>query len=264
MVQSPSDSTWHLNTPKLPNDNQADKPIYLNSCNSPILTMHLFNTIMTFITFLLTLVPLAASVLLSKRILNDPGQKYLESICLPHIKSLTADQLIAGIEHSPFPCEQEIYLLNICTANGTAEIDFLAEQQCLCGSPYFDLILQCDACLYTHGLIVTNTPAQVTSFWSAMQTAECSPSPPYQPFSNLFPAVDYSYQSLSPSLTLAPDRFPNITAVSLYVTQTRSATPGLISGSATGRLTTWTNSNGIRYAYGPVYIRYIRLLLPTY
>lgn len=38
-----------------------------------------------------------------------------------------------------------------------------------------------------------------------------------------------------------------MTAVSNYFTETASATPGSITGSATARLTSWTNYSGIRY-----------------
>jgi hypothetical protein len=48
-------------------------------------------------------------------------------------------------------------------------------------------------------------------------------------------------------LTLGIDKFPNNTAVSNYFTETGPATPGAITGSATARLTTFTNTGGSTY-----------------
>lgn len=50
------------------------------------------------------------------------------------------------LANSPFPCEQQRYLIAVCAANGTTEIDFLAEQQCLCGGAFFDALAGCQAC----------------------------------------------------------------------------------------------------------------------
>jgi hypothetical protein len=68
---------------------------------------------------------------------------------------------------------------------------------------------------------------------TSLSAAECEPSPPFQPYSNLLPSIDYSnptsiFASIAsaPNLTLGIDRFPNNTAVSNYFTPTRSITAG--------------------------------------
>jgi hypothetical protein len=58
---------------------------------------------------------------------------------------------------------------------------------------------------------------------------------------------NYTSLSLLPTLTLGFDKFPNNTAVSNYFIETGPATPGAITGSATARLTTFTNTSGSRY-----------------
>jgi hypothetical protein len=40
---------------------------------------------------------------------------------------LNGTEFITSLSYSPFPCEQETYLLGICGANGTDEADFLAK-----------------------------------------------------------------------------------------------------------------------------------------
>jgi hypothetical protein len=92
---------------------------------------------------------------------------------------------------------------------------------------------------------------QASSLVASLSTAECSPSPPYQGYTNLVPAVNFTSEflseSLSPSMTLGDDKSPNNTAVSNYFTGTGLATPGAITGSATARLTTWTNTKYSEY-----------------
>jgi hypothetical protein len=90
------------------------------------------------------------------------------------------------------------------------------------------------------------TPEQLSNCLASLSTAECSPSPPYQWFTNL---LSYNITSISfaPTLTLRIDKLSNNTAVSNYFTETGPATPGAITGSATARLTTFTNTWGSRY-----------------
>ena len=194
------------------------------------------------------------SAILSRRAINDPVAKYLQDMCYPLFSNTTRQtqlhispsNLAASLANSPFPCEQELYIQSICVANGTTEVDFLAEQECLCNGAFFEVSAGCDACYLTHGY-QNYTPSEASSSLSSISTAECSPSPPFQPFSNLFPAVNISTVYYTPNITLGDDRFPNNTAVSNYFTATESATAGAITGSATGRLTSWTNFSGIRY-----------------
>ncbi|KAJ6126827.1 hypothetical protein N7523_002439 [Penicillium sp. IBT 18751x] len=154
---------------------------------------------------------------------------------------------------SPFPCEQETYTKAVCTANGTTPIDFLAEQECLCTGGHWEAMRGCDACYYAHGyrgspsMSAAAYEHSTASYMSSLSAAECHVTPPYQPFSNLLPSPNYTSVEDSPSITLASDRFPNNTAVSNYFTATQSMTPGKITGSATARLTSWTNISGVKY-----------------
>ncbi|KAL3417496.1 hypothetical protein PVAG01_10506 [Phlyctema vagabunda] len=191
------------------------------------------------------------------RVLEDPVREYLSEVCYPNLNNqtrraelhLSANDLLPSLGSSPFPCEQMLYLNTICTANGTTEIDFLAEQQCLCNGAFFDVMAGCDACFFSHGS-QASTPEEASSTVSSLSSAECSPSPPFQPYSNLLPPVsriNITELSFRPSLTLGNDQFPSNTVVSNYFTPTRSIAPGEITGSATARLSSWTNFDGIRF-----------------
>jgi len=158
------------------------------------------------------------------------------------------NEIAASLINSPFPCEQEFYLEAVCAANGTAEIDFLAEQECLCNSAFFDILHGCDACYAIHGYLGNSMGlANDSSEIASLSAAECQPSPPFQPFSNLLSTVNITSASEQPAITLGVDHFPNNTAISNYWTPTRSITPGEITGSATARATSWTNYDGVRY-----------------
>jgi hypothetical protein len=194
------------------------------------------------------------SAIFSRRGINDPAAEYLQDMCLPLFSNvsrtvelhLTGDDMVASLANSPFPCEQELYIGTICTANGTTEIDFLAEQECLCNGAFWDVSIGCDDCFLAHGYLGF-TPSEALSTVSSLSAAECSPTPPSQPYSNLLPVQNVTSAYYAPNITLGNDRFPNNTAVSNYFTATGSDTAGAITGSATGRLTTWTNISGIRY-----------------
>jgi hypothetical protein len=114
-----------------------------------------------------------------------------------------------------------------------------------CDGSYFTVAAGCNACLIAHGYQLY-TPEQLSSSLASLSTAECSPSPPYQGFTNLMP-FNYTSLSLEPTLTLGFDKFPNNTAVSNYFTETGPAIPGAITGSATARLTIFTNTGGSKY-----------------
>ncbi|TVY29210.1 hypothetical protein LHYA1_G002891 [Lachnellula hyalina] len=194
-----------------------------------------------------TLLPLAAPEL-SPRGLNDPAIAYLDQMCQPNVYNADHNSsgpidILSAVENSPFPCEQSIHILAICSANGTSEIDFLAEQQCLCTGSFWEAQETCDACFSVHGLHIYS-PEEVASNRSSLKTAECSPTPPFQPYSDLLRTVDIASVRLAPNITLTNDKFPNNTAVSNYYTLTSSFTPGTITGSATARLTSW---DGVLY-----------------
>ena len=196
-----------------------------------------------------------ASASLARRVLNDPVEMYLDRMCIPlYINTtrtrdlnLSIAEMPASLANSPFPCEQEIYLEAVCLANGTTEDDFLAEQECLCNGGFFEAIAGCDACLDAHGS-QEFSPQLQSSALASLSAAECEPSPPFQPYSNLVPRVNITSLSESPPMTLGDDRFPNNTAVSNYWTPTKSVTAGEITGSATARLTSWTDFAGNGYS----------------
>ncbi|EPE25221.1 hypothetical protein GLAREA_11802 [Glarea lozoyensis ATCC 20868] len=154
-------------------------------------------------------------------------------------------------ENSPFPCERTLYLQWACIANGTETIDFLAEQQCFCGGGFFSASEGCDACYRAHGLVMSTSPEEEASYLSSLSTAECTPNPPTQGFTNLVATVDFSLIRTR-STTLSDDKFPNQTAVSNYFTTTKALTPGEVTGSATARRTSWTNWDGVRFTPTPV------------
>jgi hypothetical protein len=181
--------------------------------------------------------------------------EYLEQICFPNFSNFTwrtehrlPDPFVA-LSDSPFPCERLNYFLRACAANGTTEIDFLAEQQCLCsGGAFWELYAGCNDCYTTHG-DTRNSSSVRSSRLASLQTAECSATRLCQPFSMLLPPMTKMTGSAvsSARMTLGHDEFPSDTAVSNYWTSTRSLTLGGISGSATARQTVWTNTGEVSY-----------------
>lgn len=173
------------------------------------------------------------SISLTRFYNDDPNLQYPYTMCYPNFDVTAANTFI----DSPFPCEVRAAILQICFANNTSELDFLAEQQCLCNGAFWDTWRGCDACFFAHGSSSDN-PADSAKSISSLSIAECSPSPPSRPFKSLFPI--YTTDIISTSVTLVNDNFPNNTAVSNYWTATETAlTPGTITGSATGRQTVW-------------------------
>lgn len=189
------------------------------------------------------------STTLSIRELNDPVAEYLFDICYPLYSNttrrielqLTGNEIYASLANSPLPCEQGIYIQAVCTATGTTELDLLAEQECLCEGAYWEALQGCANCYHAHGY-QGSTPSEASSSIARLSRAECSPTPPSQPFSNLLPAVNVTSVENSPPLTLGTDRAPNNTAIDIYFTATLSMMPGQVTGSATGQLTSLVNS----------------------
>lgn len=184
-----------------------------------------------------------------------PNALYLSEICYPLLSNssrdvelhLTLNNKISSLANSPFPCEQADYIREVCTANGTTPIDFLAEQECLCTSSYWEILKGCDDCFIAHGDLDFTSDDSASKI-SSLSSAEClAATPPIQPYSNLFAPVNISTVFTEADISIGTDRFPNNTAVSNYYTQTGEVTPGAITGSATARLTRWTNYSGIRF-----------------
>lgn len=177
-------------------------------------------------------------------IIPDPAQQYLSHMCYPLFYNDTrkaeygSKPNIPSLAYSPFPCEQVLYLGTICHANCSTEVDWLAEQQCLCGGNFSDAVLACDDCYGVHGM-PNDTHSSAVSVASSLSAAECSPTPPYQPYTSLLEPPNITAQVNAPPLTLGHDRFPNQTAWSNYLSTLMTAIPGKITGSATGRHTSW-------------------------
>jgi hypothetical protein len=195
---------------------------------------------------------------LYRRVLKDPVGRYLNSVCLPNLSNLTRRaelrlsqiELFASLGTSPFPCEQVQYILLACCANGTNEIDFLAEQQCLCNGAFFEVLAGCNQCFLAHGWQpIDRSPEQLASRVSSLSIAECAPTPPFQPFANIYITTQLNITSiqLAPPITLGTDHFPNITDISNYYTATQTNLLGEITGSATARRTSYTNYDGVRF-----------------
>ncbi|OBT46757.1 hypothetical protein VE00_02601 [Pseudogymnoascus sp. WSF 3629] len=180
---------------------------------------------------------------------NYPNRIYLDAMCLPtkaKLGSVSLAEIVASMASSPFPCEQRIYLERTCFANGTTTNDFLAEQQCLCGSNYFEALAACYDCQIAHGLVVTpSSLASFSSVVSSRSTAECSASPVTQGYTNLF-TVNTSTGPY-PDLTLSPDPFANDTRVANYWTGPTAPVAGKITGSAVQHQSSFTNVNDARF-----------------
>ncbi|KAH8663634.1 hypothetical protein BGZ60DRAFT_71969 [Tricladium varicosporioides] len=140
---------------------------------------------------------------IGRRATKDPVATYLRRVCSPLLSNTTRSveislkDRLASLVNSPFPCEQQLYIEAACTANDTTEVDFLAEQQCLCGGSYWIAVEACNSCFAAHGY-QNKSPEAAASHLSALSRAECSPSPPFQPFSNLFPSPNISTIALAP------------------------------------------------------------------
>ncbi|OBT80276.1 hypothetical protein VF21_00577 [Pseudogymnoascus sp. 05NY08] len=163
-----------------------------------------------------------------------PNEEYINAMCDPLLRFIYGfqDAALAALANSSLPCEQSIYLNQICMSNGTTPNDFLAEQQCLCDGNYFEASIGCYDCQVAHGLVVK--PSDRASYISAVSSrrkVECS-AVPTQGFSNLFPPYNITSQYLRSDLTLSSDNFPNDTRLENYWTGATTAIAGKITGNA--------------------------------
>ncbi|EPE36565.1 hypothetical protein GLAREA_08728 [Glarea lozoyensis ATCC 20868] len=182
---------------------------------------------------------------LHPRVDDDSTWYYIETMCFPYFSNASwwgegesTWERRKNLAASPFPCEQGDYISRACVANGTTEIDFLAEQQCLCNGAYFEVVMGCNQCLLSHGWERPGRSAEVLAEnLSWFSSAECSATPILRPYRSIV-NTDTTYTSFPPLKTLLNDRFPNDTAVSNYFTPTTTNLLGEITGSATARVTT--------------------------
>jgi hypothetical protein len=193
---------------------------------------------------------------LVRRLVDDPVSNYLFDICQPNFSNyvkngssgFSASELSSVLLNSPFPCEREQYITLACYANGTTETDFVAEQQCLCKGAFFEVMAGCSQCYLAHGFQPPGRTAQdFIADIESLSIAECAPTPAFQPYTNLVPEPNVTSIELAPSLSLGTDRFPNNTEVSNYYTPTVTNLLGEITGSATARQMSFTNSEGERF-----------------
>jgi hypothetical protein len=106
----------------------------------------------------------------------------------------------------------------------------------------------CLQCFLAHGFQLPGRTAQdLEADVESLSIAECAPTPAFQPYTNLILESNITSIELSPLLTLGTDCFPNNTAVSNYYTLTMTSLLGDITGSATARETSSTNSGGQRF-----------------
>lgn len=189
---------------------------------------------------------------LYRREFDEETDLYLQEMCLPSVAEFaynvdpTVDNFIPSLHDSPFPCEQQVYILNTCVANDTTAIDYLAEQQCICGSNFRETIQGCGACYSAHGL--TSDMEKSNELVSSMWSAECS-ARPTQAFQEILYSIAYrieltaSTPQSETTTTLENDQFPSQTAVSNYWTGLSSPSLGSITGSATARATVYSGND---------------------
>jgi len=149
---------------------------------------------------------------------ESPHAEYLDNVCFVNIEVATNT-----------PCSAFQHLSFECQANGTAPIDLLAEQECICGSDsYFDMLLACNACMKVHGGI-ENEDFFDTSIVSSASAAFCTGTPVTE-FNVL---LDDMIATAVVATVTGTDLFPSETAVSLYYKGKIETNPGQITGSAT-------------------------------
>jgi len=158
---------------------------------------------------------------------EDGDSSYLAEVCY-------SDYLDDSAEITT-PCEAFDVISSECEANGTDTIDYIAQQECICGkgSGYFDMFYGCNNCFKVHGG-VENEDYYPTAAVSSASAAFCTGTP-----STDFDDLIYNMLNTA-SVTQASgtDLFPSNTAVSDYFTGTIETQGGKITGSAT--LATYT------------------------
>lgn len=172
---------------------------------------------------------------------------YLTHMCFPQTSDavIKSGNLMSVLSQSPFPCEQAMYLGNVCFTNGTTLADFAAEQQCLCGGNFFDALIGCDKCQDAHGRIGPETDQ--ASERAKYSKLECDPTQVTKPFTNLYPPQDVTSMRMDADATLMPDPFADDTRVENYWTGVATPIAGQITVAATGGLTTFTNTGDATY-----------------
>ncbi|KAJ9630434.1 hypothetical protein H2203_000955 [Taxawa tesnikishii (nom. ined.)] len=135
------------------------------------------------------------------------------------------------------PCQAIIDIEEACQPNGTAPLDYLAHQQCMCNGGFFSNWNGCLNCQYVHG---SRSEAVVQAFESIISSASvqlCTGTPTAS-FAAIFSAVsEAAPQTATGAATVTSDRYPGNSAVSLYYTATGPQGAGAITGSSAARAT---------------------------
>lgn len=193
---------------------------------------------------------------------SGPDATYLVDMCMPnmfdesrardlgikfYVTSIEAGyveaaKLAISLGGSPFPCEQSIYIEYACHANATKPVDYLAEQQCYCGSTFWEADQACNDCFLAHGL---KGPSK-KDYGDTMNSFS----------SKVCAATPIAGGIIAAAKTDLPDQtailsyekasavaHPSQTAVSYYAEVKPMSIPA-ITGEAAARQTTWGNMDG--------------------
>lgn len=140
---------------------------------------------------------------------------------------------------SPFPCEQSVYIDLACHANATKPADYLAEQQCYCGSTFVEANQACNSCFLAHGLLGPSDK-EYGDFMTSFSAKVCDATPMA---GGIAAAAKTDLPDQTTVLNFAPKTavaHPSSTAVSLYATLPPLSMPAF-TGEATARATNWGN-----------------------
>ena len=193
---------------------------------------------------------------------SGPDSAYLLDMCMPNMfdesraRDLGIKFYVTSVEEgyreaaklaislggSPFPCEQAVYIEYACHANATKPVDYLAEQQCYCGSTFWEADQACNDCLLSHGAKGPSKKDYGDRMYS-FSSKVCATTP-------------MAGGIIAAAKTDLPDQtaifgyeeasavaHPSQTAVSYYAEVKPMSVPA-ITGEAAARQTTWGNWGG--------------------
>ena len=195
---------------------------------------------------------------------SGPDEQYIIDMCLPNFLDearasrlgieltsktqegayLEGAKLAISLGGSPYPCEQAVYIEYACHANATKPADYLAEQQCYCGSTFFDADQACNDCFLAHGL-VSASKQEYGDRMDKFSEKVCDATPVaggvFAAAKTMLPDAQTRLEWASKSVV----QHPSSTAVSLYATLPALSVPAL-TGEATARATNWGNWPGVK------------------
>ena len=193
---------------------------------------------------------------------SGPDLEYLADMCMPNLVDtsraysmgiklqvtnqkdayLEMAKLVISLGGSPFPCEQGMYIEYACHANATKPVDYLAEQQCYCGSTFWEADQACNDCFLAHGL-KGPSKKDYSERMNSFSSKVCDSTPMPQ-------GIGMAAQTELPDQTAllsyegaSAVAHPSKSAVSYYATIKPMSVP-TITGEAAARQTTWGNMDG--------------------